>query len=141
MDDIKFYDYSDEVKGLLADLAEKTLEEVAGELKSQVKRNTVVDTGQTKNSWMHKVTGSRMAGEFRAQVGSTVENSIWEEFGTGEYALHGNGRKGGWFYEDEYGIGHFTRGKHPRRPFWNAYTLLKNKLIKHMQNVFKGGLS
>ena len=141
MANIKFYDYSDEVKGLIADLAESTLEEVAGELESQVKRNTVVDTGQTKNSWMHKVTGSMMAGEFRAQVGSTVENSIWEEFGTGEYALHGNGRKGGWFYEDEYGIGHFTHGKKPRRPFWNAYTALKNKLIKHMQNVFKGGLS
>lgn len=141
MANIKFHDYSEEVKGLIADLAESTLEEVSGELESQVKRNTVVDTGQTKNSWTHRVTGSMMAGEFRAQVGSTVENSIWEEFGTGEYALHGNGRKGGWFYEDEYGVGHFTHGKKPRRPFWNAYTMLKNKLIKHMQNVFKGGLS
>lgn len=140
MADIKFYDYSAEVKSALADLAEQALEEAAGELESQTKRNTAVDTGQTKNSWMHRVTGSMMAGEFRADVGSTVENSIWEEFGTGEYALNGNGRKGGWFYEDEYGIGHFTHGKKPRRPFWKAYTSLKDKLIKRIQSIFQGGL-
>lgn len=141
MADIKFIDHTEEVKGLLADLAYKTLEEVAGELESQVKRNTRVKTGQTKNSWSHRVTGSMMAGEYKAEIGSSMENAIWEEFGTGEYALNGDGRKGGWFYEDDEGIGHFTRGKRPSRAFYKAYTSLKNKLIKHMQEVFKGGLS
>jgi hypothetical protein len=28
-------------------------------------------------------------------------NAVYEEFGTGEYAFNGNGRKGGWFYVDE----------------------------------------
>ena len=141
MADIKFIDHTEEVKGLLADLAYKTLEEVAGELESQVKRNTRVKTGQTKNSWSHRVTGSMMAGEYKAEIGSSMENAIWEEFGTGEYALNGDGRKGGWFYEDDEGIGHFTRGKRPSRAFYKAYTSLKNKLIKHMQEVFKGGLA
>jgi hypothetical protein len=141
MSQIKFIDHSEEVKGVLAELAYKTLEEVAGELESQVKRNTRVDTGQTKNSWSHRVTGSTMAGEFKAEIGSTLENAIWEEFGTGEYALNGDGRKGGWFYEDEEGIGHFTHGKKPSRAFHRAYSALKNKLIKHMQDAFRRRLS
>lgn len=141
MSKIEFIDHSEEVKGVLAELAYKTLEEVAGELESQVKRNTRVDTGQTKNSWSHRVTGSTRAGEFKAEIGSTLENAIWEEFGTGEYALNGDGRKGGWFYEDEEGIGHFTHGKKPSRAFHRAYSALKNKLIKHMQDTFRRRLS
>ncbi len=126
---------------MIAELSYRALEESAGELESQVKRNTRVDTGQTKNSWSHRVTGSMMAGEYRAEVGSPMENAIWEEFGTGEYAVNGDGRKGGWFYEDEKGNGYFTRGKKPSRAFHRAYTSLKNKLIRHMQEIFKGGLS
>lgn len=141
MANIKFIDHTEEVQGLIAELAYRSLEEAAGELESQVKRNTRVDTGQTKNSWSHRVTGSMMAGEYRATIGSPMENAIWEEFGTGEYALNGDGRKGGWFYVDEKGDGHFTHGKHPSRAFHRAYTALKNKLIRHIQDVFKGGLS
>ena len=139
MADIKFNDYSIEVKAAIESLAVAVLEEVAGELESQVKRNTVVDTGQTKGSWTHRVESNKEL--HTATIGSPLQNAIWEEFGTGEYALNGNGRKGGWYYEDEKGNGHFTHGKHPRRPFFKAYTTLKNKLIKHMQDRFKGGLN
>ena len=141
MADIKLFDYTIEVQEALAECAYRALEEASGELESQVKRNTAVDTGQTKNSWTHRVAGSMMAGEYKATIGSSVENAIWEEFGTGEYALNGDGRKGGWFYVDEKGDGHFTHGKHPRRPFYKAYTSLKNKLIRRMQDIFKGGMS
>ena len=135
----KFHDHTEEVKAVIADLAMATLEEAAGELESQVKRNTVVDTGQTKNSWQHKVVQD---GEnYVATVGSDYQNAIWEEFGTGDYALHGDGRKGGWFYVDAKGDGHFTHGKKPRRPFHKAYSTLKNKLITFIQDRFKGGLS
>lgn len=141
MSDVKFEDNTIEVMGVIADLAYRSLEEVTGELESAVKRNTAVDSGQTKNSWQHKVTGSMMAGEYRGTVGSDYQNAIWEEFGTGEYALHGDGRKGGWRYEDERGEWHFTRGKAPKRAFWKAYTTMKPKLIKRIQDIFKGGLS
>lgn len=141
MAEIKFIDHSEEVKSVIAEIAFAALEEAAGELEAQVKRNTKVKTGQTKNSWYHRVIGSMMAGEYRATVGSDYQNAIWEEFGTGDHALNGNGRKGGWFYEDEEGNGHFTHGKKPRRPFWNAYTSKKNRLIKFIQDKFKGGLS
>lgn len=141
MANVKFNDYSIEVKEAIAELAYRAVEESCGELESQVKQNTVVDTGQTKNAWTHKVAGSMMAGEFVGTVGNPMENSIWEEFGTGEYALNGDGRKGGWSYRDETGVWHHTYGKHPRRPFYKAYATLKNRLIKHMQSIFKGGLS
>ena len=139
MDNVKFIDYAEDVKGVIAKLAPAVLEEAAGELEAQVKRNTVVDTGQTKNSWQHRVTTS--GDKITATVGSDYMNAVWEEFGTGDYALNGDGRKGGWFYEDEKGEGHFTHGKKPRRPFWKAYTSIKNKLIKFIQDRFKGGLS
>lgn len=141
MAEVKFIDHTEQIQGLVAEIAFQALEEAAGELEAQVKRNTVVDTGQTKNSWTHRVTGSMMAQQYKAEIGSPLQNAIWEEFGTGDYALNGDGRKGGWFYVDEEGVGHFTHGKHPRRPFHRAYTSLKPKLIKHIQDAFKGGLS
>ena len=137
--EIKFFDYSDKVKAALESVALSTLEEVTGELEAQVKRNTVVKTGQTKNSWKHKVTQDGQ--KYEGIVGSDYMNAVYEEFGTGEYALEGNGRKGGWFYVDDKGDGHFTHGKRPRRPFWNAYTTLKQSLVRHMQDRFRGGLS
>ena len=139
MADVKFHNFTIEVKGAISDIAYRAVEEACGELESQTKSNTVVRTGKTKNSWTHDVSGSDS--EVVGTVGSPEENAIWEEFGTGDYALHNNGRKGGWFYVDEMGKGHFTHGKKPRRAFWHAYSSLKNKLIKHIQDAFKGGLS
>lgn len=136
---IKFIDHTEQVKAVIADLALASLEEAAGELESQVKQNTVVKTGQTKNSWQHRVF--QKGDDYEAKVGSDYQNAIWEEFGTGEYALKGDGRKGGWAYQDEQGEWHFTHGKKPRRPFHNAYTTTRDKIIKFLQDQFKGGLS
>ena len=131
---VKFEDYKIEVQNAINDKILAVLEECAGEVESQTKRNSRVKTGKTKNSFQHKVIDS----EYTAYIGSNEENAIWEEFGTGEHALKGNGRKGGWFYVDEKGNGHFTRGKTPSRAFWNAYTSLKSKIINRIQNSLKG---
>lgn len=135
MADVKFEDYTIEVKNAMDDRINAVLEECAGELESQVKRNTRVDTGKTKNSFRHRVDDE----SHTAHIGSDYENAIWEEFGTGEHALEGNGRKGGWAYEDpRTGETIWTHGKRPSRAFWNAYTSLKNKIIKHIQEFMKG---
>lgn len=131
---VTFEDYSVKVMGAIDDRINAVLEECAGELESQTKRNTRVDTGKTKNSFQHKVVDS----EHTAYIGSNYENAIWEEFGTGEHAINGNGRKGGWLYVDEKGEGHFTHGKKPSRAFWNAYNSLKNAIISRIQNSMKG---
>jgi len=134
MADIRFEDNTLRIINAMSDKINIALEESAGELESQVKRNTRVKTGQTKNSWKHKVDNDK----HEAVVGSDLENAIWEEFGTGEYAVNGDGRQGGWYYVDEEGHGHFTHGKKPSRALHNAYTTLKNKIKKHLQDALKG---
>ena len=138
MADVIFEDYTINVQSAIDGKIDAVLEEVSGELESAVKRNSRVDTGRTKNSFRHRVTGSFIAGQYEAIIGSSEQNAIWEEFGTGEYALQGNGRKGGWYYEDETGVWHFTRGKSPSRAFWKAYTSLKAKIIQRIQDSLKG---
>ena len=131
---VEFHDFSVKVKAAINANVDAVLEECAGEIESQTKRNTRVDTGKTKNSFQHKVDTSTHT----AYIGSNYENAIWEEFGTGEHALNGNGRKGGWYYVDEKGKGHFTHGKKPSRAFYHAYTSLKNAIINRIQNSLKG---
>ena len=132
--DIVFDDYTIKVKNAIDEKINIALEECAGELEAQVKRNTRVDTGKTKNSFRHVVD----EGKHEATVGSADENAIWEEFGTGEYAINGNGRKGGWSYQDAKGDWHFTTGKTPSRALWKAFNSLKSKIVNHIQNVMKG---
>lgn len=134
MANVEFKDFTIEVQGAIDDRINAALEECAGELESQVKRNSRVDTGKTKNSFRHHVDDA----SHTATIGSSDENAIWEEFGTGEHAINGDGRKGGWVYVDEKGDGHFTRGKKPSRAFFKAYTSLKNKIIKRLQDSLKG---
>ena len=134
MADVIFENYTIEVQGVIDDKINAVLEECAGEIESAVKRNTRVDTGKTKNSFRHKVDTATHT----AYIGSGDENAIWEEFGTGEYAIAGNGRKGGWVYKDAHGKFHHTHGKTPSRAFWTAYTSLKDKIINHIKNSFKG---
>ena len=131
---IEFTDNTIQVKNAIDDRINAVLEECAGEIESQTKRNSRVRTSKTKNSFRHVVDDSKHI----ATIGSSEENAIWEEFGTGEYALQGNGRKGGWKYVDEEGHGHFTRGKKPSRAMWNAYTTLKSVIINRIQNSLKG---
>lgn len=135
MADVIFEDNTIKVINAIDDKINAALEECAGEIESQTKRNqTRVDTGKTKSSWRHTVDGDKHI----ATIGSSEENAIWEEFGTGEYALQGNGRKGGWVYKDEKGDWYKTFGKKPLRAFWKAYTSLKNKIITKLQNSLKG---
>lgn len=134
MADVIFEDFTIQVQNAMDDRINNVLEECAGELESQVKRNSRVDTGKTKNSFRHQVD----AGSHIAYIGSPDENAIWEEFGTGEHALAGDGRKGGWVYRTPKGEYYHTYGKRPSRAFWNAYTALKSAIISRIQNSLKG---
>lgn len=132
MADIEFKDNSLVVKKALEDAVGKFLIEAAGELVSQAARTSPVGTGQLKNSWAANIDEDSGT----ATIGSPLENAIWNEFGTGEYALHGDGRKGGWVYKDEDGF-HFTLGKAPNRTLYKAFMKLKPKLIKRAEDVLK----
>ena len=85
------------------------------ELESDPRR---VDTGRLRNSVTHLVTTER--GEKYAVIGTNVEYGKWVHEGTGIYAVNGDGRKTGWWYTDDKGESHFTRGMHPNRFLRNA---------------------
>lgn len=130
---IQFEDNRAKVMEAMAEKAVAFLLEAVAELQSQTARNSRVDTGQTKGSWDTHVDEASL----EAMVGSARENAIWEEFGTGEYALNGNGRKTPWVYTDRKGETHFTHGKKPNRALWNAFQTLKPKLIKKAEALMK----
>lgn len=131
---LEFIDNSVAVKDAIEAAAIKWLYEAAGEVQAQAMRNTRVDTGKTKQSWEYKVD----EGALKATVGSNAENAIWEEFGTGQYALKGDGRKTPWSYQDRNGVWHTTTGKKPTRAFHKAYTMNKSKLKKAFENELRG---
>jgi hypothetical protein len=131
---IKFENYADNVIDAIEQAAVAWLHEAAGEVEAQVKRNTAVDTGQLKGSWSYEVDTEKL----EAHIGSPLENAIWEEFGTGEFALEGNGRKTPWKYKDAKGKWHTTTGKRPRRALFNAFNSSKMRLIELARKKFKG---
>jgi len=75
-------------------------------------------------------------------VGTPVEYAIWVEKGTGEFASNGMGRKGGWFYVDDMGIGHFTLGMKPQPFLTPALEENLGKIKKIAKGVkFKHGIT
>ena len=135
---VEFQDNRARVIGVLNDAVTAYLYEAGGELTSQVKRNTRVDTGQLKGSWGYAVDEEN--GE--CVVGSTLQNAIWEEFGTGEFADGNKGRKDTpWTYRDEKGNFHKTSGKKPSRAFQKAFDSTKNKIVKQAQTVLSEAMN
>lgn len=91
---------------------------------AQILRNAVRDTsrkksGDLKKFWRYEITSS--GDEQIAKVGSPLENALWEEFGTGEYAVEGGGKKGYWVYVEGEGGDSKKSGK--------TYTLEEAKKI------------
>lgn len=95
-----------------------------------------------------------------------MEESFWNEFGTGSYAIHGDGRKGWWVYIEGQSRGaknskvynsqqeaeeaaEFLRkvkglpavvsnGEPPQRTLENAFAAKKNAIIRMAENILKG---
>ena len=140
MAQVEFQDFSIQVKDALDDAVIAYLHEAGGEVMSQTQQNQDKrnKTGQTSDAWTYVVDESKHV----CTVGNPLENAIWEEFGTGEYALEGNGRKGGWWYHDEdTDECHFTTGKTPLRPFHTAFVKTKAKIIRRAEQVLKGRMN
>lgn len=131
---LHFENNSVEVKEALDQACIGWLYEAAGELESQTKRNTPVDSGQLKSSWDYDIDEYTQ----KAVIGSPLQNAIWNEFGTGQYALNGDGRKTPWKYQDRKGQWHTTTGKRPRRSLEKAFNSLKTKLQQALEDKLKG---
>lgn len=163
---VVFEDYSVECKNAIKEKAIIFLEEVGGELRSRTQRNSRRKTSKTADSYEYKVDEGQQA----VHVGSNYDNAIWEELGTGEYAVNGDGRKGWWVYVTggsssssssskgksysspaqakravailkEQGLdAHMTKGKTANRPLLKAYQSFKSGIIARAEQIF-GGLN
>lgn len=153
---VEFHDNSVKVKAALNDAIIQFLHDAGMIVESDAVSNTKgVDTGQLKNSWNYIVDESKS----EVVIGSPLENAIWTELGTGEYALEGNGRKDPWFipvegytgkrkptYEGKvvvvYGKDgtafYKTNGKKPKRMLHNAFVKNKAKIIRRAESILKG---
>lgn len=131
---VEFHDFRVQCKDALNDKALIFLEEGSSEIESAAAWNTPVDSGQTKGAWTHIVDSDNL----EATVGNPEEVSLWLEMGTGEYAVEGNGRRGGWKYKDDQGKWHFTYGIKPTRMLHNAFVSLKSAIINRAKQIFGG---
>ncbi|MGT2811855.1 HK97-gp10 family putative phage morphogenesis protein [Streptococcus minor] len=115
---MKFVDNSEAVKKALELKAIKGLIQAAMMVEGQaVLLAPVGETGGLRDSIGYKVNESELV----AYVGTNCEYAIYVEFGTGEFAENGNGRRGGWVYRDATGEVHFTYGMPPQPYLRNAF--------------------
>ena len=152
---VEFTDNTAKFKAALSSTLLAFLHEQGGEIQSQTIRNSRVDTGQTSGSYKYVVDARD--NESTVAVGSDLQNAIWEEFGTGEYALHGDGRKGGWYIPEEKlnanakskmkkvigkngKVYYYTKGKTPNQPLTKAFRTVAPKVKQQLINVIKQSL-
>lgn len=106
------------------------LEEAAGEIETGARDNTPSGYDALRAQWRHEV--NQEVGE--AYIGNDAEYAIWQEMGTGEYAINGDGRKDvPWRYQDDAGEWHITNGVRPKQMLTNSW----NSRIKAIQNHAK----
>lgn len=162
MADVKFENFSVQVKNALEEAVIAYLYEAASVLESATIRNSSHEKYKgipARELWGHIVDEDGK----KATIGSQHESAYWEEFGTGEHSLYGNGRKGWWVYvkgndtprknqkqytQDEAeaiaasmraeGLDAYaTNGRDPNRPLHNAFETKKSALIRRAEEVLK----
>lgn len=154
---VEFQDFSIQVKAELNDTTKAWLHTWANEIASKAKDTVQMDGEQgvqLRKSYRADVDD----GAGVAQIGTPLESGYWEEYGTGEYAVHGDGRKGWWVYKDGYqGSGgkvlteqeakaiaasdpslHASNGREPSYTLEKAFTAVKPKAIADLESKLRG---
>lgn len=125
----KFEDNSKKIKKALMEVSEQALEEAALLVEGQAKALAPVGTGELRDKIDHNI--KTVDGMNIAQIGSPLQYAIYVEYGTGEHAANGAGRKGGWVYKGPDGKFYFTRGM-KAQPFLTP-AFRRNK--KNIENI------
>ena len=158
--EIIFEDFTGEVTKEIENIILNWLEESASELESQ----TIGRTGTGKyyreiaEKWTHIVDKTK----YEAIVGNPMENALWIEYGTGEYALKGDGRKDWWVFieggsgkssneskhyktkeEAKRAVAYlrskgipagYTKGQEAKRPLYYAFTQNEKPIKEELKN-------
>lgn len=152
---VELKDFSVQIKAKMDEVAKGWLTEWAHTVASVAKDNCQMDDdGQLRGSYRADVD----LGAGEARIGTPLESGYWEEYGTGEYAVHGDGRKGWWVYKDGYeGRGgkqlteeqakaiaagksdvHATNGRRPAATLENAFVQTKPKMEADLEQKLGG---
>ena len=122
---MKFVDNSKAVKRELERAVIRGLIKASLLVEGQAVLLAPVDKGGLRDSIGYKVDESELV----AYIGTNCEYAIYVEYGTGEFAENGNGRKGGWVYKTPNGEVHFTYGM-PPQPYLRPAFRQNQKAIK-----------
>ena len=107
---MKFVDNSEAAKRELERAVIRGLIKASLLVEGQAVLLAPVDKGGLRDSIGYKVDESELV----AYIGTNCEYAIYVEFGVGEFAENGNGRKGGWVYKTPNGEVRFTYGMPPQ---------------------------
>ena len=122
----------DGVTKVIMQAAERALEAASIHMVGEVKDRAPVESGELRRSISRTIDNS--GGKLVAKVGSNLQYAVYQEFGTGEFAENGAGRKDGWVYEGPDGKVYFTRGSKPKKFLRDAFRANK-KNIKSIINA------
>lgn len=103
-------------------------------IQAAVKAGTPVMTSSLRNSINKKI--QHLGYVIEGQVGTPLMYGIYVEFGTGEFAENGNGRQGGWVYQDSSGEWFFTWGQSPDPFMRNGFRQNKNQAKEHLAREY-----
>jgi len=134
-DGFKFEDNSDIVKKAMDLASEKSMEAATLYIEGQAKSLAAVSSGEMRDKIDHKV--SKRNGNIIGIVGSPFMYAFYVEFGTGEFAENGAGRKGGWSYQDSSGEWFFTWGQDPQPFLRPAFRRNKQQIQSIIGGNFK----
>lgn len=126
----KFEDYSKEIKRRMSFVSEKALETALLHVEGQAKLLAPVDEGELRDHISHRIILKGNDGDRVGQVGSPSKHSFYVEYGTGELAVNGNGRKGGWVYKAANGKFYFTKGQKAQPFLKPAFRRNRSKIIE-----------
>ena len=132
----KFTDNSKKVKGQMDDAMFRALESAALIVEASAKALAPVgDSGELRDKIDHNVTDGTNGPQ--AKIGSPLDYAMYVEYGTGEFAENGAGRKGGWSYQTPDGEWHHTDGMHPQPFLRPAFKRNKDKIREIVGKEFK----
>lgn len=131
----KFEDNSKKLKANLGLAGETAIEAAALLVEGQAKSLAPVDSGELRDKIDHSVKkeGTSVVGK----VGSSLDYAIYVEYGTGEFASNGAGRKGGWVYKASNGKFYHTVGQKPQPFLLPAFRRNKQQIQQVISDKYK----
>ena len=153
---IEFTDNSIKVKNLMEESAIAFLHEVGLTMQRAAANNCKIGH-ETAQKWDYAVDEKNLI----CTIGNPDMKAVWDEYGTGEHALNGDGRKGWWVYVEGNDIpnavqhrytqkeakevcaflrsqglpAHYTNGRAPTRGLHNAYIAKKPAIINRAKQI------